>query len=162
MGKHAVIGNSQVGHKNTSLKLASQNVQAARVRNAPAMAGTLTVRDMTMDEMILAIMRPSTNAPDLTGIAGGANLIPVIKERGTRFRVISGTREELRVANGILVLRKVAKTVQGQKFSAWIGEFVPYGAKTGRVLIAKLIVKGDPPVKSDTRDALLSRALLGR
>lgn len=163
MGKHATIGNSQVGHSNTSLKQASNLMQAARVRNAPAMAGPVMVREMTMDDVFAQFSAGETYVrPDLTAALAGVKLLPEVKERGTQFRALSGTREELRVASGVLVLRKVNKTVQGQKFSAWIGELVPYGAKTGRVLIAKLIVKGDPPVKSDTRDALLSRAMLGR
>jgi hypothetical protein len=163
MGRHATIGNSNVGHKNVTLKAGSQYVQAARVRDAASMAGPVKVREMTMDEVFAQFSGGQTYVrPDLTAALAGVKLLPVVKERGTKFRALSGTREELKISSGTLVLRKVTKTAQGQKFSAWIGELIPYGAETGRVLIAKLIRKGEPPVKSDTRDALLSRALLGR
>lgn len=163
MGRHATIGTSQVGHKNTTLKMASNHMQAARVRNAADLAGPVVARELTMDDVFGEFAKGTTHVrPDLTTALAGAKLLPEVKERGTVFRALSGTREELKIARGTLVLRKVTKTVQGQKFSAWIGELVPYGAQTGRILVAKLIVKGQPPVKSDTRDALLSRAMLGR
>lgn len=162
MGRHATIGNSNVGHKNTTLKQASALTQRARIRYAEEHPASVTVGELTMDDVFaeFASGRPCWK-PDLTGVFG-RDMISVIRDRGTRFRVISGTHEQLKIDGGTLDLRKVTRTVAGERFSAWVGTFTRFGSDKSVPLIAKLIVKGQPPVKADTRDALLTRAILGR
>lgn len=153
MGHHAVIGNS--------LKSAPRVTVTSRQLKTRQPSMPVTVENFDPITTEAAQMAPdySRGALSAKGSYGtGQTLLGIHLTNGVAFRKINGNREELKVSGGKLVLRKVTRKDR----SAWVGEFVAFGSKHGEVLVMIPIVKGEPPVKGDARDLLLSRAVLSK
>jgi hypothetical protein len=160
MGKHAVIGNSQVGHKNISLKLANAQAQNRRITNAPLMAGVLKVTTFDHAEAFIATLAP------MFVMAPGQGMVSRL-ERGTTWRKVMNSEgkpsgnESLRVSTGLIELTKVSRSINRVRVSAWVATYTPFGGKSVTV-DAQMIVKGQAPVKDSVRSVALNRVLLGR
>jgi len=145
MGFHATIGNGQTGRDHVQLRWSPRLT-----------AGEYAV---TTEEFDPITDGPATLAPDYTRgtMTQGHGL--TIKgghlTNGVEFRKLGPNREELKVAGGKLVLRKVVRKDR----AAWVGEYIATGQRPV-VLVMIPVIKGEPPVKADARDLLLSRHVL--
>jgi hypothetical protein len=151
MGFHATIGNSQKSAPHVS----------AHDRRARTDAGTYAVQTeefdpITDDGPTLAPNYSRGHLPARGTSATGQTIVGAHLSNGVAFRKVSANREELRTDNGVLILRKVTR----KDVAAWIGEFKPFASKVAVVLVYAPIIKGDPPVKGDARDLLITRATL--
>lgn len=128
MGKHAVIGNSQVGRKNQTLKSGAQYAAAARVRDAAAMAGPVHhsqgEQSFSDTAMALTIALATRSVTDMT------YRMSDYRKDGTKWAL------NMRSLGGRIVCRRVAT----KTFTGWVAEFMPYTG--GRVSLAK-IAKGN-------------------
>lgn len=125
MGRHATIGNSQVGHKNTTLKQASKWATQNRIRNAADLASEVTVENF---DPIPAL--PYVRSNPFTGIN------PIA---GQDFTQVGTNSYKLRVREGFIGLtRKTYKPKDGKAFGIWFasyaGQSVPLLSNRGQAL----------------------------
>lgn len=170
MGFHAVISAGKDVYGNEAHKPAPRVKASERVTGygqqvkADRMAGQVT----TTVEPAITEAQDAIKAMGLDirrGFRFNEDMITVI-ERGTTWRdvKVNGRKtgnQEMRVSSGVLRLTKVTKTVNRQKFSAWMGTLTTWDG-TMHVIDAQLIVKDAAPVKDDVRSLTLTRAILGR
>jgi hypothetical protein len=112
MGKHAVIGRSLVGHKNTTLKQGARHAANNRIRSARDMASEVTVE--TFDPDLLAATAVYVSNP-FTGID------PIT---GQDFTQVGTNAYKLRVREGFVGLRSISvKPKDGKAFRVWIASY---------------------------------------
>lgn len=150
MGFHATTGNSLTGHK-SHLRF------PARIEGPKFAVKVEEFEPITPGEKPQVTPNYSRGALSGKGSYGtGQTLLGIHLTNGVSFRKVSATREELKVSGGKLVLRM--GSVKGQKY--WFGEYQETGKRETLVLVSIPVIKGDPPVKGDARDLLISRAVL--
>lgn len=152
MGHHATIGRS--------LRPAPRVTVTDRRMNTRQPSMPVTVEEFEpITPGIAATMAPNYSRgsfPTKGQMSTGQTLLGIHLSNGTEFRKLSATREELKVAGGKLVLRKVTRKDR----SAWVGEFYAHGETHGLVLAMIPCIKGEPPVKAECRDMLIRQAVL--
>lgn len=123
MGKHATIGNSQVGHKSTTLKQGAKYYANQRIANAPLMAGpvkTATVTPFTSERAFELLALHLTRK------------VTRINATARDFRKVNATTFELRIRDAgiMLTVRKVAT----ETFNGWQAVAKRFGSAETTVL----------------------------
>lgn len=155
MGKHAVIGNSQVGHKSTTLKQASKLSMMERVYRAARLAGPVTTKatvKLTDESPIPQAISPIAMRSKVD-VAPFRGLNPIA---GDEFTETEPNVLKLRVREGFVTLiRKPFELPNGKTFGVWCGEFNGF-------MFPLLAANGQALGKADARSKLMNVITTGK
>ncbi len=118
MGKHATIGNSQVGHKNQTLKHGAKHAANSRVYMAASLASKVTTDYMPVMDM-----------PDLPRKSPFTGINPVY---GSDWSKTGSSTYKLRVRDNagldcyIGLMRQTVKPKDGKAFGIWVASYAGY------------------------------------